>query len=192
MYPHSLSQPITVPRSRQLSPPSSSFSPPSLFPPPYLPSVGGLAGGGGVRGESQPWVLLPQGVITPLWDSLTHTHAQSNTQLVSSVSFYLSPRHYTLQVSPWPSLWGFDAHTHTHTSNPNVPAMFVITLSPDGTRPIGLFFFGIRDRSRMYRTDTPSSEFCVLSLGRIHRQLEFFFFICTRGESLLKRLPHRR
>lgn len=171
MYPHSLSQPITVPRSRQLSPPSSSFSPPSLFPPPYLPSVGGEVGGESGGSLSHGSCSLGESLhhCGTLSHTHTHTHAQSNTQLVSSVSFYLSQRHYTLQLSLWPSLWGFDAHTHTHThsSNPNVPSMFVITLSPDGTRPIGFFF--LYNRSRMYRSDTPSSKLCVLSLGRIHR-----------------------
>lgn len=162
MYPHSLSQPITVPRSRQLSPPSSSFSPPSLFPPPYLPSVGGEAGGsqGGVSAMGP----APSGshyTTVGLSATHTHTHAQSNTQLVSSVSFYLSQRHYTLQLSLWPSLWGFDAHTHTHThsSNPNVPSMFVITLSPDGTRPIGYFFFYIIEAGCIEATLHPPS--CV-------------------------------
>ncbi len=122
-----------------LSPRHRSFSSSSSIPP--------LSWQGGVRGESQPWVLLPRGVITALWDSLSHTHVENNTQLVSSVSFYPSLCHYSLQLSLWPSFRGFDAHscthkhTHTHSSNPNVPSVFVITLFPDGTRPIGFFIY---------------------------------------------------
>lgn len=71
----------------------------------------------------------------------TLSHTQSNTQLVSSVSFYLSLCHYILQLSPWLSLWASDAHSYEHThalsSNPNVPSIFVITRSPDGARSIG-------------------------------------------------------
>lgn len=71
----------------------------------------------------------------------TLSHTQSNTQLVSSVSFYLSLCHYILQLSLWLSLWASDAHSYEHThalsSNPNVPSIFVITRSPDGARSIG-------------------------------------------------------
>lgn len=106
-------------------------------PPPYLLSVG--------RGESE-------GSLSPrscsLGESLhhcgthTHTHAQSNKQLVSSVSFYLSLCHYTLQLSLWPSLWGFDAHsrehTHTHT---HLILMFPLYLSLPASQ-MGLSLLG--------------------------------------------------
>lgn len=38
---------------------------------------------GRVRRESQPQVLLPWGVITPPWDTVTHINEPSNTQLLS-------------------------------------------------------------------------------------------------------------
>lgn len=103
-----------------------------------------LAGGG------ESWRSLSTGSCS-LGESLhhcgtlTHTHMhKSNTQPVSSVSFYLSRCHYSLQLSPWPSFGDLmhihvNTHTHTHSSNPNVPSIFVITRSPDGTRPIGFF-----------------------------------------------------
>lgn len=132
-YTHFLSQPITVPRSRQQSPPSSSFCAIVLFPPPPSPASSHLSvWQGGVRGEPQPQVLLPWGVITPLWDSLslTHTHAQSNAQFFSSVSFYLSRCHHVLQLSLALLLWGFDTHSHEHThTRSHLILMFPLYLS---------------------------------------------------------------
>lgn len=132
---------------------------PSSVPPLSWRGGGGESGGSLSHGSCSLGESLHH--CGTLSHTHTHTHAQSNTQLVSSVSFYLSQRHYTLQLSLWPSLWGFDAHTHTHThsSNPNVPSMFVITLSPDGTRPIGYFFFYIIESGCIEATLHPPS--CV-------------------------------
>lgn len=120
-------------------------------------------------------VLLPWGVITSLWNS--HTDTQP-------VYLYLSLCHYSLQLSPWLSFrdsMHIHINTHTRSSNPNVPSIFVITCSPTGTRPIGWFCFLYNRASRIEREHKETALYLqqvffvfvfVFFSGQIHHKAE--------------------
>lgn len=72
---------------------------------------------GGVRGEPQPQVLLPWGVITPLWDSaVTHTCTRQCTVCLFCLFLSITmPLLYVLQLSLWLLLWGQDTRSCEHS-----------------------------------------------------------------------------
>lgn len=144
---YSLSQPITVLRSWQLSPLSSSLSPLALFYLLLLHPSSHLTRG------SQKGRLSPRSCSH--WESLhrcgtpSHTHKCKEQNTTCLLCLFLSVT-VRLQPSVKPEafavgFWCTNTHTdtlrHTNTcillSNPNVPSMFVITHSPDGTWSIG-------------------------------------------------------
>lgn len=85
VYTHSLSQPITVPRSRQLSPPSSSLSLPSLFL--LLLHTSSQLAGGSQRGVSAPGPAPLGSHYTTV--GLTHTHMRRATNNLSPLSLFI-------------------------------------------------------------------------------------------------------
>lgn len=100
---------------------------------------------GGVRGESQPWVLLPRGVITPLWDSQPHTHTHTCTEQHTTclLCLFLSittPLHPSIKpVAVALGIWCTHTHTLTHQILMFPPCLSLP--SPQmGLGPLGIFF----------------------------------------------------
>lgn len=151
VYTHSPSQPITVPRSRQLSPPPSSLSPPFLFLLLLL-----LHPSSQLTGESQRGALargpFSLGESLHHYGTRCHAHTCAEQHTTCLLCLFLS-----ITVSLHPSikplafaLLGFFGGTHTH-----LILMFPLYLSLNapqmGLSPLGSVY------NRVHRTDT---EFC--------------------------------